>query len=125
MFVRPRIGPCVYDGCGIDPARHTRTAGVVGRQIPASHTSLIPILTPRQFWALIALGVGLAVTGVAATLLLLRAERASQHEDTVRRLLRNSALPLLIQFAVRGIDFAFVLFLYRLLADDKPSLGDY
>ena len=46
--------------------------------------------------------------------MILRAERESPQEDSARRLLRNSALPLLIQFVVRGIDFAFVFFLLLL-----------
>ncbi len=48
---------------------------------------------------------------------------ASNKTDAVRRILRNSALPLLIQLVVRAIDVVFVALLFRLVA--PASTGNY
>ena len=74
------------------------------------------------------LGLGLLATallalGILAAVLLLRAERVVRQEDYARRVLRNSALPLLIQLFVRAIDLAFAMVLLRLASRD--AVGDY
>ncbi len=80
-------------------------------------------LTTRQFWGILVFGIGLVAVGIVALVLLARAERGAQQDDAVRRVLRNSALPLAIQLAVRAIDVVFVALLYRLVAPE--STGNY
>lgn len=80
-------------------------------------------LTARQTWGIAIFAVGLFVVGIVALILLKRAARGAQQEDAVRRVLRNSALPLLIQLVVRAIDFVFVALLYRLVA--PAATGNY
>jgi O-antigen/teichoic acid export membrane protein len=80
-------------------------------------------LPPWQLAAIWLFIAGLFVVGVGAVVLLARAERGAIHEDAVRRVLRNSALPLAIQLVVRAIDFVFVAILFRLIAPE--AMGDY
>ena len=61
--------------------------------------------------------------GGSTLVLLVRTGRVEREADVARRLLRNSALPLIIQLLVRGIDFAFVLVFYRLVA--REAMGEY
>jgi O-antigen/teichoic acid export membrane protein len=80
-------------------------------------------LTARQTWGIAVFVVGLVVVGVVALVLLRWVERGAQQEDAVRRILRNSALPLLIQLVVRAIDVVFVALLFRLVA--PAATGNY
>lgn len=84
---------------------------------------MIATLSARLQLALAVLAAGLVVLGVGAVLLLARSGRRQQEEDVARRLLRNSALPLLIQIGVRALDFGFIAVFYRLLP--KDAVGDY
>src|SRR3712207_3888152 len=65
----------------------------------------------------------LVIIGVVAVVLLVRSGKATREEDVVRRLVRNSALPLLLQLVVRVIDLGFIQVFYRLLA--KDAAGEY
>ncbi len=69
------------------------------------------------------IGLVLLAIGAAASLWLVGRSVATAGQDPARRIFRNSAGPLLIQLAVRGIDLSFVVFLYRLIA--KSDVGDY
>ena len=80
-------------------------------------------ISVRLQFGLIALGIGLIVVGVASLVLLLRLRPGQHTEDAVRRVVRNSAFPLGIQFVVRAVDFAFAMVLYRMAAQD--AVGDY
>jgi O-antigen/teichoic acid export membrane protein len=84
---------------------------------------LIAPLSPRLQLGLLLFASGLFVIGVASMVLLLRFDRVERQQDVARRLLRNSAIPLLIQVLVRGIDFGFVMVFYRLLT--KDAAGEY
>jgi O-antigen/teichoic acid export membrane protein len=87
---------------------------------------LIAALSPKLALGLAAFGAGLAIVGLVTVVLLLRVERhAAERQDVARRVLRNSAFPLTLQFVVRAIDLAFVVALYHLLAQQQKALGDY
>lgn len=66
--------------------------------------------------------IGLLLLVPAALLLLRRRERAAD-EDYLRRLLRNSAVPLMVQIVNRGIDLGFAAALYRIIA--PLAVADY
>lgn len=81
-------------------------------------------ISPRLAWALAAFAAGLLLLAAVLPPLIVwvrRRERAA--DDEVLRLLRNSAIPLLIQIGVRAIDFAFIAVLYRTLA--RQAITDY
>lgn len=82
-------------------------------------------ISTKELIVLGALSIVLLSSIVTSVLLLLRAERSAQSEDALRRVFRNSTLPLAIQLVVRAIDFAFFWFFYRWLAEAKGSIGDY
>ncbi len=84
---------------------------------------MIAALSPRLQLALAVFAAGLVVLGASAAVLLLRIGRRQREQDVVRRLLRNSALPLLIQLVVRAIDFVFIAVFYRLLP--MTVIGEY
>ncbi len=84
---------------------------------------MIDSISPRLRLALLAFGAALLVVGVVASTLLVRAGREVRKEDVARRLLRNSAFPLLIQLVVRAIDFGFIQVFYHLLV--KDAAGEY
>jgi O-antigen/teichoic acid export membrane protein len=86
----------------------------------------VPI-SPRFALALIVFTVGLVALAVLVliALLFVRRRGITQSQDTVIRLLHNSAIPLGLQMVNRAIDFAFALALYRLLDTQKGALATY
>lgn len=82
-----------------------------------------PSLSPKLTLALIVFGAGLAVVGLGAALLLARVERGTRAEDAARRILRNSALPFMIQLLVRAVDLGFFAVMVRVVS--VAEFGDY
>ena len=86
---------------------------------------MILSLTPLLQLGLAAFAVSLIAIGALTVGLLWRATPGAHTEDTARRILHNSTLPLGIQLLVRAIDFAFVAIFFRVLAGQEAALGDY
>ena len=84
---------------------------------------MTPYISERLQLGLVLLGAVLAAAGAASLLLLFRVGTTARREDAVRRVLRNSAMPLGIQLVVRAIDFAFAMVLYRMATQE--AVGDY
>lgn len=83
-----------------------------------------PILSPALARALVVFVIGLVILVVGAALALgwtLRRRRVD--EDAVRRVFRNSAIPLVLQIGLRAIDMAFAAVLYRVLLPTEQ--GEY
>lgn len=83
-------------------------------------------ISPRLAVGLAVFTLGLLLLAATIPLILLWARRRRRDsEDYAVRLLRNSAVPLLIQIVVRAIDFAFVAVLFRAFVNDQAALNDW